>query len=94
MSDYKVLNTSKGTRYMKDGKFVKADDMPEFIKEGHDPTTDCVVCGNGGNHKRMILGMATCLCDNHYYSATYGAVAGILKKKGFIDVHEDTSERS
>lgn len=92
---YKIIKSSKGTRYMKDGKFVKKEVVPQFILDGHDPEGDCIECGIGGEHKRMILGIKVALCDIHYYSLTYGYIAGLMKERGLIEnVHEKEPQPS
>ena len=90
---YKIIKSSKGTRYMKNHRFVKKEDIPKFILDGHNPEGDCIVCQEPGKHHRVITGMTVALCDNDYFNRTYGYIAGIIKERGF-NVHEDASQRS
>lgn len=83
---YKLIKGAKGERWMKDNKFIKASEVPEEVKQNYTDISEvnkqCIVCGEPKEHQRIILAMMVALCDDHYYNLTYGAVAGLLKKKG------------
>lgn len=85
---YKKITGSKGDRWLKDGKFIKASEVPKEVKQNFITDDEikgkCLVCGESPDHKRNILGMIVEVCDKDYYSpqCTYGYLAGILKKKG------------
>lgn len=72
--NYKLIKSSKGTRYMKDGKFIKITDIPEDVlqrlhdKQEVDTSRDCIFCGAPGTKQRMAYPRLVDLCDEHYYS--------------------------
>lgn len=87
---YKKVEGRNGVRWLKDGRFVKASEVPEDIKQNYvvkkDLNKKCVVCGDPKEHQRIVLGMMVALCDSDYYNLTYGAIAGLLKKKGLYGI--------
>lgn len=86
---YKKITGRNGDRWLKDGKLVKASEVPEGIKNPTDKGK-CFVCGEDATHKRNVLGMIVELCDQDYFNNSYGAVAGLLKKKGLYGTIQTT----
>ena len=94
---YKIIqNGDKGTRYMKDGKFIAKDKVPEDVRikldrgelnvpvEEAPPVVrekECIFCGAHTNLTRMVNLQTVALCEEHYYSETIGKVAQKLNER-------------
>ena len=86
---YKIVEGAKGKRYMKDGRFIKASDVPEEeLKrlELNIPDTiegdnkKCIFCGMYSNLPRTVNGRTIYLCNEHFYSETIGKIAQKIRE--------------
>lgn len=77
---YRPIANSKGDRWMKDGKFFPADDVPEGIKKQF--RKECFLCDQEGTHKRLLNGALYPLCDDHYHVTTLGRLAQAVRELG------------
>jgi hypothetical protein len=77
-------------RYMRDGKLIKASEVPpeeiERLNKGSvieqpEPKKDkgCIFCGAHSRYTRFVDGQTVYVCDDHYYSETIGKVAQRLR---------------
>lgn len=76
----KLVKNNRAEVWMKDGKFVKDEDITEGEKKIY--RNECMFCGSHGDRKRLVLGMTLPLCDSHYYSEMLGAVVAQARKAG------------
>lgn len=88
VSDYKLIKSGNGFRYMLNGRLVKRDSIdPEIIVALHNlpdnPKPEvrvCFFCGEGCKHSRFINLQTIYLCDDHYYSKTVGQIAQKMRE--------------
>lgn len=81
--EYKLIKSSKGTRYMKDGKFVAKDKVPISVlerlgkEEQISTSKDCIFCGVPSKLTRLLNSQPLYLCNEHYYDSnvTLGKIA-------------------
>ena len=85
---YKLIKNKKGDRWMKDGKFVSADSVPEVDKRI--VLNQDIYTGEAATHKRIIGGVMIPLSDSSYYKETVGSITGYLNKERNIDVQQET----
>lgn len=85
---YKLITGRAGDRWTKDGHLVKDIDVPNGEKKLQ--RKECMFCDLHGDHKRMVNNMMVFICDNHYYSTTYGALVAQMRKEGINGTNEDT----
>lgn len=84
---YKTIESKNGIRYMKDGKFIKKDNIPAdvLIKLGvgmqdivdaivPEPTK-CIFCGMATKQYRLLDSKPVYLCMDDYYDKSLGQVA-------------------
>lgn len=93
MSEYRAVITKTGTRYMRDGKFVSAGEVPEAIRRGvHSgvKVRTCLFCGQPATKQRYVYPQSVDLCDDHYYAETIGRIAHQLKELKKETADEDT----
>lgn len=85
---YKLINSKHGNRYMKDNRFIKADDVPQEIKDkletktaaAEAPSKTCIFCGEAATESRFIQLQTIALCNDHFYSRTVGQIVQKLKE--------------
>ena len=94
---YKVIQGSRGPRYMKDNRFVKKLDIPadilikldvgmQELTTEDNPLTEkvCAVCGQWGKMSKFLNGNAIVLCEDHYYSLTTGQVVQKIRERSNV----------
>lgn len=94
MANYKVVEGKKGTRYMKDGKFVASSTVPDSVKAdliGHIGSESvnqevdtkepvCLFCGQSATKQRLVSFQMVALCDEDYYDKNVGKIVGKLRE--------------
>lgn len=82
--EYRIINSSKGTRYMKGAKFCRASDIPEDIlqrlhnEETINTSKDCPFCGRPGTEEKTLNSHRYYLCLEDYQTKTTGALAATI----------------
>lgn len=86
---YKVLNTKRGYRYLKDGKLTAKAKIPEevlhrlhsdeIVKDT--PNKTCVICGAYATESRFVNGQAIELCEQDFYNLNIGQIVQHLNRK-------------
>lgn len=85
--EYKLIQSAKGTRYMKGSRFCKASDVPEDVlqklqtEQTVDTSKDCVFCGQPGTEEKTLNAKRYYLCLEDYGSKTTGELAELLKSR-------------
>ncbi len=96
---YKVIEGTRGKRYMHNGKLVKTSDVPEDIieqlkdratvEEEHEKVNkSCIFCGMHGNFPRLVNNRTIYLCSQDYYDRTIGQCAQKLNQGEKQDVEK------
>ena len=80
---YKIIQGTKGQRYLKDGKLVSKDKIPEDVLASlvdDKPVRTCAICGKVAT-KARLLNLQTIECCEEHYTVTLGKLAELLRKK-------------
>lgn len=76
---YQIVKGTRGTRYLKDGKFIAKDKIPEGViqslESGAKGDKLCLFCGKPSKLTRAYNAQPVYLCDEHYYDKTMGQIA-------------------
>lgn len=88
--EYKLVETKKGSRYMKDNRFVSQNKIPVDIlerlgkQERVSTTKDCIFCGVPSKLTRVLNSQPLYLCEEHYYDSniTLGKIAQKVREDG------------
>lgn len=81
MSEYKIVTSPRGGDiWMKDGRFIKNEEMPEGEIKVY--RNECLFCSNEGTHKRLLNGRRLPVCNDHYYTTTLGKLAQAARESG------------
>lgn len=79
--EYKIIQSSRGTRYMKSNRFCSVKDIPEDVLQRlHtggvvDTSRDCVFCGQPGTEEKTLNSTRYYLCLTDYQQRTTGELA-------------------
>lgn len=79
--EYKILNTSRGVRYMKGAKFCSVKDIPEDVlqklhtQDKVDTSRDCIFCGQPGTEEKTLNTIRRYLCLTDYQERSTGELA-------------------
>lgn len=85
--EYKILNTTRGVRYMKGSKFCSIKDIPEDVlqrlnnQETVNTTRDCPFCGGAGTEEKTLNSVRYYLCLEHYDTKTTGELAQTIDSR-------------
>ncbi len=92
---YKTIEGKHGTRYLKDGRFVKKTDIPAdiLIKLGVGMTDineqaigsnehKCIFCGMATKEFRLLNSQPVYVCEEHYLTKTLGEIAQKERENG------------
>lgn len=85
--EYRLIQTSKGPKYMKGSKFCKATDIPEDVlqklhtQETVDTSRDCPFCGQKGTEEKTLNSHRYYLCLEDYNTRTTGELAQTIDKQ-------------
>lgn len=102
---YSTIKSTKGVRYMRNGKLIKTIDVPEdvmellkdhaTVEEAHEKTDkSCIFCGEPGNRERFLNGRIIYLCEKDYYDKTTGKTVQRLHEiEGAKDAVEEGKEQ-
>lgn len=86
---YKLIKSKHGNRYMKDGKFVKYDSVPQEIKDKLETNNaaatlldpkKCLFCDEPATETRYVNMQTIALCSEHFYSMNIGHIVMKLKE--------------
>ena len=84
--EYRIIKSSKGTRYMKGSKFCKKEDVPEDVLQRLlagdkvDTSKDCPFCGKVGTEEKTVNATTYYLCLDDYNQKTTGELAQTIVK--------------
>lgn len=85
--EYRIIQSTKGTRYMKGSKFCKVSDIPEDVlqrlhnQDKVDTSRDCVFCGQPGTEEKTLNSVRYYLCLDDYNTKTTGELAETIYKR-------------
>ncbi len=106
MARYQKIIVRGMSRYMKDKRFIKAEDVPESVMAMFNEETEpaemstgqdslrnkvCIFCGEPTNWSRYINGQIVYNCEEHYYSMSIGKIAQKIREIQ-SEGHEQTKE--
>ena len=84
MNQYKLIKSSKGTRYLKDGKLISVKNIPEDVLRGLETENEvkdkrCLFCDRPATKFRLFQLQPVDLCDEDYMTKTLGKIAQKLR---------------
>lgn len=89
MSEYTTFMVRGKPRYMRDGKLIKASEVPEdeiermkgnvITQPEASPPKSCLFCGAPARLTRYVNQRVVYICDDHYYTETIGKIAQKLR---------------
>lgn len=76
---YSIVKGAKGTRYLKDGKFIAKAKIPEGViqslESGANGERLCLFCGKETKLYRILDSQPVYLCEEDYQNRNLGQVA-------------------
>jgi hypothetical protein len=85
---YKKVESVKGVRYLKDGRFIKHTEVPEDIKTelNNLPKPEpqekvCLFCDQYGKYTRLLNMQTVYLCETDFYDKSIGKIAEKLRSR-------------
>jgi len=101
---YTKVSGKHGVRFMKGGRFVKVQDVPEEVKTKFDSQERmgaldpkaCLFCGSFASETRFVNLRTIALCEEHYYDKNIGQIVQRLREieHGQSNVEESSSQES